>query len=214
MKIWVYSISFCVIRNCRLKESRNNSCLNTQGCILSCKRNPEVGSLGRIRWLHEITRDARLLLAFYSAVLWMWPLEWPQGHFMAQDGCWSGNHVVSIRETREGKSAEEFNSLPFKDPPLKETNPSRSGQNVIPGTHLPASEAESIVAFLLLLLLFFPSTSHFQVSVTRKERLLLGKQSADCHISESLRPSLQCFVEAISNSWWLASRNKHQCTYQ
>lgn len=156
MKIWVYSISFCVIRNCRLKESRNNSCLNTQGCILSCKRNPEVGSLGRIRWLHEITRDARLLLAFYSAVLWMWPLEWPQGHFMAQDGCWSWNHVVSIRETQEGKSAEEFNSLPFKDPPLKETNPSRSGQNVIPGTHLPASEAESIVAFLLLLLLFFP----------------------------------------------------------
>lgn len=78
--------------------------------------------------------------------------------------------MVSIRETQEGKSAEEFNSLPFKDPPLKETNPSRSGQNVIPGTHLPASEAEVYSCFSVVVVVVFSPARHISRFLSQGRR--------------------------------------------
>lgn len=113
---------------------------------------------------------------------------------------------------RKGKAQNCLTPCLLRILPSKRLIPPEVARMSSQGLIFQQVRLRSIVAFLLLF--FPPSKSHFQVSVTRKERFLLGKQSADCHISESLHPSLQCFVEAISNSWWLASRNKHQCTYQ
>lgn len=137
-----------------------------QGFILSCKRNPEVGSLGRIWWLHEITREARLL-SFYSAVLLMWPLEWPQGHFMAQDGCWSWSHVVCILETKEGKSAEELTPCLLRILPSKRPTPPEVARMWSQGLTFQQERLRSKVVFLLL---FVSPASHISRFLSQGRR--------------------------------------------